>query len=351
MITSVFKYAYPNAKVRAMKGVLLSEDNYHSLLNTETFEEVLHVLQTTSYSEALAEIDLTEISILVLTKIVYKSLFRDYEKTIRSVSRDIRDFFILLYQKYELINLKTILRGICSNVDPQQVAPLLLPTERYTLFSKEKLLEFRDVHDVVKHLQGTFFQYPLNLALRRFEEEQEFFPLEMALDLHYYHTLWGSIEKLPEGEKHIAKQIFGMLIDILNVAWIIRFKEQYHFSPEEILNYTIQHGHAFTLRDRRRLSEAENPGEVITYLKNTQYKKALNGDEPLNTLHVVLSQYLIAQLRKFFSGNPFQIGVILGYILLKEFEISDIITIAEAKKYGFSLEQSQHYVIHGKHDM
>ena len=249
-------------------------------------------------------------------------------------------------RKYEVVNLKTILRGICSHIAPQHVVPLLLPTERYTLFSKEKLLGFQDVHNVVEHFQGTFFQHPLNLALRRFEEEQEFFPLEMALDLHYYHTLWDAAEKLPEHEKQIVEHILGMYLDILNVTWIIRFKEQYQFSTEEILNYTIQHGYAFTLRDRRRLSETSNPGEVIAYLKNTLYGKALSDEVPLNTLHVVLNRYLIAQLRKFFSGNPFQIGVIFGYLLLKEFEISDIITIIEAKKYGLSLEQSRHYIIH-----
>lgn len=331
-----------------MKGMLLSEERFRSLLNAETFEEVLHVLQTTKYAEALSEIPSQDILPPELSNILYKSLFQDYEKTIRSVDTHIRGFFILLYQKYELINLKTILRGIFSQAEPEQVASLLLPTERYTLFSKESLLEFRNVQDVITHLQGTFFQYPLNRALHRFENEQEFFPLEMALDLHYYHTLWETMEKLPESEKKIVKQILGMSLDILNVAWIIRFKEEYHFSTEEILNYTIQHGYAFKFRERRQLTENRDTGEIIAYLKNTPYGKGLPDDISPNTIYVHLCRYMIDQLKKFFVGNPFQIGVILGYLWLKEFEIADIITIAEAKKYGFSLEQSQHYVIHLK---
>ena len=346
MITSVFKYAYPNAKVRAMKGLLLSEAQFRSLLNTETFEEVLHVLQATNYAEALANISSGDISIPDLTDILYKSLFHDYEKTVRSIDGNLRGFFILLYHKYELINLKTILRGIASRLETEAIMPLLLPTERYTLFSKEKLLGFHTIPDAISYLQGTFFQYPLNRALRRFEDEQEFFPLEMALDLHYYHTLWDTMEKLPESERQIIKRILGMSLDILNVSWIIRFKEEFRFSPEEILNYTIQHGYAFRLRERQSLSEAHNAGEILAYLKKTPYGKALSEDMPLNTVHIALSRYMIEQVRKCFSGNPFQIGVLLGYLWLKEFEISDILTIAEAKKYGFSLEQSQYYVIH-----
>lgn len=346
MIVSVFKYAYPNAKIRAMKGYLLSIEDFRALLNAETYEELLRVLHTTNYADALSKSASPEISIPVLTNIVYSSLFMDYKKTIRAISDDLRAFFILLYHKYELINLKTILRGICGNIAPEQVIPLLLPTEHHTLFSKEKLLEFRDVHDIVNHLQGSFFHYPLNLALRRFDEEQEFFPLEMALDLHYYQTLWDSMKKLPEQEQRIVWRILGIYVDILNIAWILRFKEQYQFSTEEILNYTIHHGYAFRLRDRRQLSDAQSSDQFLEYLKKTPYGKAISGDLPLNTLQVVLSRYLVTELRKLFAGNPFHIGVILGYLFLKEYEIADIITIAEAKKYEFSFEQSQSYVIH-----
>ncbi len=348
MITSVFKYAYPHAKIRAMKGELLSEEQFRSLLNTGTFEEVLHVLQTTGYAKALASTAEGALSTPKFTNILYTSLFHDYEKTIRSINGSVQGFFILLYQKYELINLKTILRSIISRLDPEQVIPLLLPTERYTLFSKETLLGFRRISDVVSYLQGTFFQYPLNQALRRFEDEQEIFPLEMALDLHYYHTLWDAARKLPEAEEQIVTHLVGMSLDILNLSWIIRFKEEFRFNPEEILNYTIQHGYAFRLRERKALSETHNAEEMLVYLKRTPYGKVLAEDMPLNTVHIALNRYLIGQVRKYFSGNPFQIGVLLGYLWLKEFEISDILTIAEAKKYGFSFEQSQHYVIHVK---
>lgn len=346
MINSVFKYAYPHAKIRALKGNLLSQEHLRALLHTESFEEVLHVLQMTSYGDSLSESPATEMSIPLLTRIIYQSLFDDYEKTIRSVARDIQPLFIFLYQKYELVNLKTILRGIIGHADSQDIAALLLPTEQYTLFSKESLLEYHEVHHLIEHLQGSFFQYPLNRALRRFEEEQEFFPLEMALDLYYYHTLWDTTLKLPEQERQESQRILGMWLDILNIVWIIRFKEHYHFSPEEILNYTIQHGYAFRLRERRQLAHARGSQEIREYLKTTFYAKAMEGEsEALNTLHVALYRYLVDQLHKCFYGNPFHIRVLLGYLLIKEFEISDILTIAEAKKYGFSLEQSQQYVI------
>jgi V/A-type H+-transporting ATPase subunit C len=349
MMSSIFKYAYPNAKVRALKGQLLSGDTFRALLNCESFEEVLNVLRSTHYSEDLAELPSPDVSGPQLNSILYRSLFQGYEKTIRSLDRRLQPFFILLYQRYELTNLKTILRGIFSQATTEDVQILLLPTERHTLFSKDALLVLRNVQDVIAHLQGSFFQYPLNRALRRFEEEQEIFPLEMALDLHYYQTLWEAMTKLPADEENIIRKLLGIRLDIMNLTWILRFKEEYHFSPEEILNYTIHHGANFRLKDRRQLSEAKNAGAIFDLLRQSVYRKALPEQQPdLSTLHIALSRYLIAQIRSYFSGNPFQIGVILGYLWVKEFEIQDIISIAEAKRYGLSLEESRHYVIHGE---
>ena len=348
MFTSVFKYAYPHAKVRAMKAMLLSEEHFHGLLTAETFDQLLHVLQATPYGDALQDVPPADLTTPRLTALLYKSLFRDYRKTIRSMPSALQSVFILYYQRYELINLKTILRGMISNVPPETTAGLLLPTEDYTVFSKSRLLDCHDVRDVIEELRGTLFDYPLHLALRRYDQEQEFFPLEMALDIHYYHTLWDAFKKLPNGEEIIVKELIGIVFDILNIAWIIRFKEQYHFSTEEIMNYTIQHGYAFRLAERRRLSEAQDMAELLAYLRTTPYGRMLPENVSLQTLHVLLNRQLIKHIRKFFSGDPFQIGVIFGYCLLKEFEIADILTIAEAKKYGFSLEQSQQYIIHAK---
>lgn len=346
MIASVFKYSYPNAKVRALKSSLFTEDDFHALLQAGSYQEFLFHFQKTAYMEEAAD-EAQGLTIPALTMLCYASLFQDYVKVIRALDGPLQNLFILLYQKYELINLKTVLRGLAGGIDAADIAPLLLPTTHHLLFDKDELLRLRKVTDVIEHLQGSFFQYPLNRALPRFEKEREFFPLEMSLDLHYYRTLWETVQKtISEPERDTIITIIGMLIDVVNISWIIRFKEQYQFSPEEILNYTIHHGHAFRLKDRRNLAEATSAAEIVAHLQKSPYGAMLSGHEALPTLHIVLTRYVLRQLRKYFQRQPFQIGVILGYLYLKEFEVSDLLTIAEAKKYGYSFENTQQYVIH-----
>jgi vacuolar-type H+-ATPase subunit C/Vma6 len=47
----------------------------------------------------------------------------------------------------------------------------------------------------------------------------------------------------------------------------------------------------------------------------------------------VLDQIMMYEVRKVLSGNPFTIGIILIYFILKENEIKKIITILNAKYY------------------
>ena len=92
MFTSVFKYAYPQAKVRAMKGLLLPDAKYRDMLNADTFEQVLHILQTTAYAESFRGISATDLSLQAFADILYRNLFLDNHKTIRSVDKQTRDF-------------------------------------------------------------------------------------------------------------------------------------------------------------------------------------------------------------------------------------------------------------------
>lgn len=46
------------------------------------------------------------LTVPVFTTILYKQLFHDYEKTIAALHGVLQDFFILFYQKYQLINLE-----------------------------------------------------------------------------------------------------------------------------------------------------------------------------------------------------------------------------------------------------
>jgi len=360
MLKEAFQYAYTNAKIRTMKRRLLAPSDYENLLGVSGYSGLAECLRATSYGAAFS---LFPASYDGLIKVYYYDLFDCYRKVIRAISgsgnrkRLVRH----LYQKYELENLKTILRIVGQERPREKMEEILLPTGNQPFvsddgilvsdhthgrsFSEEALLHAKSMEEILSQLKKTCYYRPLKNALYRFEEEKETFPLEMALDLSYYNQLWKITSSLSRGEQKIVRSILGIQMDILNIIWIFRFKEVYHFSPEEILNYGLMEGCHISPELRKKLAYSVDRKDVVTNLAGTPYKSLLADIKDSEASSVQLWRYLLTIIKKNWQGFPFHIGTVLDYILFKEVEVNTLISITEAKRLNFSREMMADYLI------
>ena len=122
-------------------------------------------------------------------------------------------------------------------------------------------------------------------------------------------------------------------------------KENYHFSPEEILNYSLTNGSFISPKKRKNLAYSLDQKDIINNLNRTPYKEILNGIDDPEITYAVLLQYIFWLTKKNWISNPFQIGIILDYIFFKEIEVRNLIIITEAKKIGFSTENINRYLV------
>jgi len=402
MLKEAFQYAYINAKIRALKSLLLAPSDYQNLLGVSGYSGLAECLRVTSYGAALSLFpqegmgtDLKSVPIPFsfdrLIHLFYQDLFDCYGKVIRSLSGNRKLLIQHLYQKYELENLKAILRIVCYEKPRENVEQMLLPTIEQPSeygsgrnFSRGALLQSKSVEEILSQLKRTCYYRPLQNALYRFKEEKETFPLEMALDLSYYNQLWKIISSLGRRERKITRSILGVQMDILNITWIFRFKEIYHFSPEEILNYGLMQGCHISPELRKKLAYSVDRKDVLTNLAGTPYKALLERmgiqkgtgekgmssrishfksvnipsdpasansdssstieyDSEISSVH--LWRYLLAVARKNWQGFPFHIGIVLDYVLFKEIEVRDLISITEAKRLNLSREMVSNYLI------
>jgi V/A-type H+-transporting ATPase subunit C len=274
-----------------------------------------------------------------------KNLLNDYIKLMNNISENHKPLIHHLFQRYELENIKVILRTICYERSKEEASRLLFPLNKYQTISIDKLLEGKDLFDFIHRLKGTWYYDPLDNSAYRFENEGETFPLEIALDLEYYERLWEIASSLKRKDKRIAKSFIGLQLDALNILWIIRFKENYHFSPEEILNYSLINGSFISPKKRKILAYSLDQKGIINNLNGTPYKEILNGIDDPEITYALLLQYIFWLAKKNWIGSPFQIGIILDYIFFKEIEIRNLIIITEAKKIGFSIENIHRYLV------
>ena len=342
MLTPAFHYSYINAKLRALKSRLLQPSDYKRLIQSQGINGLMECLKTTPYGEF---INGSVCSTDELMRIYHERLFHDYIKVMANVSGEQRRLVHHLYQRYELENIKVILRSICHGTPRQSTSKLLFPFNRYQSISPDTLLDSRDLFDLIQRLKGTWYYDPLDHSAYRFEQEGETFPLEVALDLRYFERLWEIVSSLKRRDRRIAGSLIGAQLDALNILWMIRFKENYHFSPEEILNYSLSHGRFITSKKRKQMAFSIDKSEMINHLDHTPYKKILRGVRDPELAYTILLQYIYFLAKKNWVEIPFQIGVILDYIIFKEMEVRNLIAITEAKRIGFSSEKLSQYLV------
>lgn len=346
MLKAAFQYSYVNAKFRALKSRLLGPADYENLLGVSGWSGLAECLKSTPYGPALSQ---AAASYDGLIKVFYQDLFDCYAKVIRSLSGNRKHLIQHLYQKYELENLKAIVRIICHDKPREEGEQVLLPIGEYASFSSQALLQSKNLEDLLVHLRRSNYYSPLISAVYRFEEEKDTFPLEMALDLNYYNKLWKTVSSLSHQEQKIVRSLLGVQMDILNITWVFRFKEVYHFSPEEILNYGLMEGFHISPERRKKLAFSVDRKDVITNLASTPYKALLANHKDTEDCSIQLCCYLQDLIWKNWQGFPFHIGTVLDFVLFKEIEVKNLISITEAKRLNLSREMIADHLVNARY--
>lgn len=342
MIISAIRYSYINAKIHCLKSQLLAPHDYTNLLHTNDLNEFVETLRITAYGEWLHD---CVSSYDELIRLYYERLFHEYIKVRDTLTSAAARLINHLYLRYELENIKVILRAICQGESREKAATLLFPLTTDSGISMDLLLAAKDLFDFIQKLKGTWYYGPLDNAYYRFEREGQSFPLEMALDLGYYERLWKIVSSLKLKDKKNAKLLLGLQLDAINILWIIRFKDHYHFSPEEILNYSLLQGRFVTQKVRRKLAYSIDYQDIVSNLKDTPYHRIVRGIDDPEQAYARLLRYIYRIMKKNWNVSPFQIGVILDYIFFKDMEIRNLITITEAQRGKLSSEKINNYLV------
>jgi V/A-type H+-transporting ATPase subunit C len=340
MILKIWRYAYGGAKVMALRSFLLSAEDYHYLLRARNLEDLVAYLRTTAYGPTLSGWDwLRSDAEAELSRRLHGNLAQTFLKVRRGLKKREARFLAHLIHRLEAENLKVVLRALNLRLDPVQAAARLLPLEILSPLNFPELLRQGTIPRLAEALTSTIWGLPVNRGLPRFVKENNLFPLEMSLDLFVYASLWQGLEELSRADRRIAGELLGTLADITNITWAGRFRDLYAFPAEETYQYLLEAGSFRSPAVRRDLAFAPNTGEMILRLPRPAYVALLQGAEDRAEVEARLRQFWMTTLTKNLVQPPFQIGLPLTYLFLKELEIDNLITLFTGMMLNLPAEQ------------
>jgi len=336
------RYAAANARVRGLHSRLLDQAAWQALVMADGLDAAIALLRTSDYGEVIAEAEQGgNTSLERIERHLWAKAASNWQKAMAFGSGDIRALLLTWWQRLSLENLKAILRGFDQKMPPERIRSYLIPLDEQHTLPWDALLREHSLSSLVERLADTRYGGVLRAALPLYERDRSLFVIEIALDIRYYRDLAAAIMRLRGSEGEQARRLLGTWLDALNIQWAFRHRIYYHLSPEEIINYTLWNTIRTDTDLVRDIALGASPDEILIRVwgEGAIDPSFLEGVEDeaqmVLRLELALTRYWQSLARRAVRGYPFGLGAILGYVVLVELEVRDLVTILEGKGMGW----------------
>ena len=327
---------YVNARVRARRAALFSDDEYRKLVRM-TPSEIARYMEESEYEREINELGSRHSGVDLIEYSLNRNLAKHFNDLLGFSEGQIYDLIARYLRKFDAWNIKTTLRGVYSGAGRESIETDLIRAGEFDEAFLDRLLEASTIEDVITTLDGTIFGDPLAAALEDFEETDVLVPLENAVDRTFYEEL---LADLPSSEAiDLYREFLEAEIDFRNARNALRLaRSGADIDPAE---YFIDGGRLFDARELEGL--VQSPEQLITMIRDSSYGRELSesldelesADSLIGFEHA-LESVLLKYSRRLGNVYPLSICPVVAYILMKEREVENIRAIARGREAGLS---------------
>ncbi len=335
----------------AIENLKLIEINDLISLIGKDLETIRSALADSPYSEQIS----TVLQATIDHSFIEAALLQNYAETIRKLikfsSGNIKKILLAFSKKFEVANVKTLLRASKAQIDVNEPLKHFVPVGTLNVNRYRAILETaKNTEDVIIGLANSEYGKVLKHLIKEKGEIADLKLFEVALDKFAYQEISEKIEMLTGVDKKIAKLVLDMELDALNVKIILRGKELMlslevmkdylmpsAFFNEEMLKEVIKEADVKSMIEHlSRIAEVSHPVYRKIFLQMLKESNA-----PLSRLETILdkaplemSLYLLREHSRYYN-----IGFVLAFLNLKWAEVKNMRCIVKGSERRSSPNQ------------
>ena len=342
----MIKYPASYARMRGLKGKLLGKHQLEVFLQSSDYQSVLSMLKNSAYNEQIPDTS----DILIIEHALKQDLIVAYRKILVFLRGKPAHLIETLLGRFELLNVKSIIRSFAKGLDPkEETSSLIFSLGKYHTIPIDDVLDAKNLESCISLMKNTPFERPLEIGYQEYESSKRLFPLEIALDIDYYRRLKEALDGLNPFDRYNAGIILGIQYDITNLLWMLRFKQYYKLTSEQIFQYMLPYGWKLRPEVFLQISSDSNTWmSSPTFIKpyDQILKTAMNSDSNyILGAEIYLLRYLYNESVKSLLKFPLQASSFIAFFIMKEMEIRDIISILAGKNLDIPPEKIRDYMI------
>lgn len=333
------KYAYITGRVRAMKTKLIPHEMYQRMLGMD-IPEITRYLEETQYKEEIDSMAKDHSGAELVEYATFANLAKTYRKLLE-VSIDEPQFLILEYlRRWDIWNIKTILRGKFYGASEEEIMKYLVPAGELDLEFLEGLAKKERIEEVISAFDGTDYY----VALAQYDG-QMLSSVENALDKLYYFRMERAVGgTLSVGGGLLLKYV-RKEIDVRNLVTLFRMNKA-GIEASVIQENLIPGG---KLHEELSRMAGQSYNEFVRGLEGYPFWSAISDvageGGSVSRIEARLRAYLVRYAWALSNYHPLSILPVLGYIVSKDTEVSNIRKIVRGKEAGLSAELIEEQVV------
>ena len=310
------------------------------LSESSDIDEFIERLRGTPYGEIKVERD--DKIALNLEKVFIQKFIDRIEEIVRITPTKMGEFLQAYFDfRFEILNLKRILRGKFTESDSEEILDSLIPIEPYNIENYDELIKSQNLIEAVARLNNSIYQ-SLEEKLELYQEYDALWPLELELNYIYARNILRLTEKLPIRDRHIVNSLVKYETDVENVLIAIKRRGKPDVDMDSVFPVT----YGISKEQLQEVIEAESLSKAIDGLEEP-YRSVL---EPIKSGDIALVRAMLRKGKydaatKARAGNQFGFNVILAFLVYSEIEKDNLVGLAWGEVQGLSPEQLLKYIV------
>lgn len=341
-----------------MEGCLLNPGQYESLLGCTTFDGLVEVLRSTPYARPLEQTltgyDHTHRAETIAR--IEEALRRDLTLTLSALRRFFsnrsRELINALFLRWDVYNLKTLLRGKQATAPVEEILATTFPVGMLDDIAVAELARAPTMQAVAHLLE--MWRHPLarpvRTGLNQLAEADALQPLEYELDRF---TVVYTSRLVADGDDNdrALRDYLLFLVDKANLLTALRYlAERSALSPVSADRHFLKAAGRLTRTHYEAIVSARDMRDGLARLAGTPYgwlADAFSDGEPISLplIERKLDRVAVRKAVSLSRPDPLGIGPAILYVEQKTNEVRNIRMILRGKALGMQNGQIEDWLI------
>jgi vacuolar-type H+-ATPase subunit C/Vma6 len=336
-------------KVGVERSYLLGEGKLKALTQCKNLEDFASELGETIYGRKLAKVGLPNSA--KFERVFRQNLIETSCRIVQNSPEKVSSFLKMRLLKFEHENIKTILRAVSFGLSHDEIIGRIYMSVEDFLKKGDLIAKAAmsvDVYSAVEVLKTTVYGPLLAMGLRKYQETKSTKFFDILLGRMLYEKIGKVFRNLPKKEQKHSFFYVSMETDSFDLFTILRAKIL-NYDPYWIRLAITPKSYNIPEKTVEALLMSNDFESAFNIVKQSCYSrffvKADTSEETVSEAEKAFRKALLAYAKKMKVGELFNVGVILGFMVQKEFEVYNLTATSLGIEYNWKSDDILRFLI------